>query len=153
MHTLMMAEAAPAVLAPLFLEVNSGVIAGMGGLAVIHEMTVLWDLWFTQTRRPIGAGEQVTHTFLESPPFVVVAAAIATHWDEFLALFGKGTRQARYDVRLQRPFVPVPKLLAMAAAMGLLGVLPHVEELRRCVQAARAGRIGADTPPCLPAVH
>src|SRR5579862_3060494 len=46
-HTLMMAEAAPAVLAPLFLEVNAGLLAVMLGAAILHEVTVLWDLSFT----------------------------------------------------------------------------------------------------------
>ena len=53
MHSLMMVEAAPAVLAPLFVEINAGVLAGMIGLATLHELTVLWDLWFTTPRRAI----------------------------------------------------------------------------------------------------
>lgn len=72
-HSLMMIEGGPPVIAPLFLEVNAGVLTGMLAFAVVHEATVLWDLWFTAPRRPIPAGEQITHTFLEAPPFVVTA--------------------------------------------------------------------------------
>lgn len=60
MHSLMMLEAGPAVLAPLFLEINAGVLGGMVALGIAHELTVLWDVCFTSSRRPISAGEQVT---------------------------------------------------------------------------------------------
>lgn len=152
MHSLMMVEAAPAVLAPLFVEINAGVLAGMIGLATLHELTVLWDLWFTTPRRAIPAGEQVTHTFLESPPFMVAAAAVATHWEQFQALLGRGRQHPRYNLRLQKPPLPASTLVVMFAGLGLLGALPHFDELRRCFEAKREGRIGQDTPACLPEV-
>jgi hypothetical protein len=149
MHSLMMLEAGPAVLAPLFLEINAGVLGGMVALGVAHELTVLWDVYFTSPRRPISAGEQVTHTFLEAPPFLVAAAAIATHWEQFQALFHRGKETARYDIRLRDPLVPLPTLLLVACAVTLFGALPHFDELRRCVQAMKAGEIGQDSPACL----
>lgn len=152
LHSLMMMEAAPAVLAPLFFEINSGVLAGMIGLSLLHEATVLWDLSFTAPRRAIPAGEQVTHTFLEAPPFLVTAAAIATHWDEFLALAGRGRQKPKMRLRLQHPSISLSNVLAIFAALGLFGALPHLDELRRCIAAKRAGRVGQDTPECLPQV-
>ena len=105
MHSIMMVEAAPAVMAALFLEINPGVLAGMIWLSALHELTVLWDLWYTAPRRAIPAGEQVTHTFLEAPPFLTTAAAIATHWEEFLELAGRGRRRPNMRIRLQRPMI------------------------------------------------
>jgi len=152
-HSLMMLEAAPPVLAPLFLEINAGVLAWMTALSVLHEATVLFDLWFTAPRRAIPAGEQVTHTFLEAPPFLVTAAAISTHWDQFRALFGRGSERPRFQIRLQHPSVPVSNIIAMFATLTLLGALPHADELRRCIQAKKAGTAGQDTPACLPEVY
>jgi len=152
MHTLMMVEAGPAVLAGLFLEINAGVLAGMIGLSAAHELTVLWDLAYTAPRRAIPAGEQVTHTFLEAPPFVVTAAAICTHWEQFLALMGRGAERPRYGIRLQKPPIPWSNVLVILAALGLVGALPHADELRRCIRAKAAGRVGEDTPACLPEV-
>jgi hypothetical protein len=151
MHTLMMVEAAPPVLGALFLEINAGVLAWMIGLAFLHEATVLWDLWYTTPRRAIPAGEQITHTFLEAPPFVVAAAAIVTHWDQFLALVGHRGRR-NFTVRLQPPPVPAATIAMVAAALVLVGALPHADELRRCIAAKRAGLAGRDTPACLPEV-
>ncbi len=147
-HSVMMLEAGPAVLAALFLEINAGVLAGMIGLAVLHEMTVLWDLWYTSPRRVIPAGEQVTHTFLEAPPFLTTAAAIATHWDQFLALVGRGHARREMGIRLRRPPLSNAGVLATFAALALFGALPHADE-RRCIRAKRKGRVGQDTPACL----
>jgi hypothetical protein len=134
-HSLMMLEAAPAVLAPLFLEINARVLRWMIGLAVLHEVTVLWDLAYTESRRRIPAGEQITHTFLESPPFLVTAAAIVNNWDQFMALLGKGWQRPRSEIRFQMPPVSFSTLLGIFGAMGLFGALPHVNELRRCFRA------------------
>jgi hypothetical protein len=151
-HSLMMLEAGPAVLSGLFLEINAGVLAEMIGLSVVHELTVLWDLWFTAPRRAIPAGEQVTHTFLEAPPFLVTAAAISTHWDQFLALFGRGRERPRFEIRLRKPPIPSSQIVLIFAALALFGALPHADELLRCLRASREGRIGQDTPACLPEV-
>ena len=152
-HALMMVEAGPAVLSPLFLEVNAGVLAWMIFFSVAHELTVLYDLWYTAPRRAVPAGEQVTHTFLEAPPFMVTAAAISTNWDQFLALVGRGRERARFEIRLQRPPVPLSGVLLMFAALTLLGAVPHTDELWRCMRAKKAGRVGQDTPACLPEVY
>ena len=149
MHTLMMIEAGPAVLAPLFLEVNAGVLAARIGFSVLHELTVWWDLAFTTPRRLIPAGEQVIHTFLEAPPFLVSAAAIATHWRQFLALLGRGSEAPRFAIRMQKPPLAASSLLLLSGGLLLLGAVPHVDELRRCFVAQRAGRVGQDTPPAL----
>ena len=148
-HSLMMIESSPPVLAPLFLKIDSGVLAGMVGFSVVHELTVLWDLWFTAPRRKIPAGEQITHTFLEAAPFLTTAAAIVTHWDEFLALAGRGRRDARFGIRLRRPPLPLRSAIAIFAAIGLFGAIPHADELRRCIEAKREGHEGQDTAACL----
>lgn len=141
-HQLMMLEGAPVVLSALFLEINVTVLALVIAFAVVHELTVLWDLKFTAPLRPIPAGEQVTHTFLEAPPFLIAAAAISTHWDQFLALLGHG--RGRRGLRLQQPPLPWSDVLLTLAALTCIDALPHVEELWRCIQAQRAGIAGRD---------
>src|SRR5205823_1249236 len=138
-------EAGPAVLGGLFLQINAGALAWMIALSAVHELTVLWDLSFTAPRRVIPAGEQVTHTFLEAPPFVVTAAAIATHWQQFLALWGRGRERADFTIRLQPPPISFSNIVLVFAALGLLGALPHADELLRCFEAKRAGLIGQNT--------
>jgi hypothetical protein len=153
MHSIMMLEAAPAVLGPLFVEINAGVLAGMLGLSILHELTVALDVSFTATRRAIPPPEQVTHTFLEAAPFLVSAAAVSTHWEQFLALVRRGRERPRLHIRLQRPPIPSRDAFLILGALVLFGALPHADELLRCIQAKKAGRVGQDTPPCLQEVY
>jgi len=146
-HSLMMAEACPVVLPAMFFEINSSVLRLMIAGSLIHELTVLGDLRLTAPHRPIPAGEQITHTFLEMPPFLVTAAAICTHWDQFLALLGRA--RARRGFHLERPPVPLSEMALMFAAIALLGALPHFDELRRCWRARQAGAAEQNVPACL----
>lgn len=133
-HWLMAAQATPAVLAPLFLEMNEGALAGMIGLSALHELTVFWDLWYSAPRRTIPPIEQVTHTFLEAPPFLTTAAAIATHWKEFQNLLGRG-RKRDMRLRLRRPGLGPSRVAAILAAVALFDALPHANEFWRCWKA------------------
>lgn len=148
MHSLMMMEAGPAVLAGIFLEVNAGVLVLMLVLSAMHEATAIWDVTSTAPQRLISPAEQHTHTFLEMIPFCVSAAAICTHWEQFQALVGSGPEKARFEIRPQHPSVPLSHVVALFAGMGLFGGLPHAEELWRCFRAQKKGLLGLDTPEC-----
>jgi hypothetical protein len=148
MHLLMMAEAGPVVLAGLLLDINAGVLAIMIAGSAAHQLTAMWDVTFTSSRRMIPAGEQHTHSFLEMLPVAVTSAAICTHWEQFLALLGKGNEEARYGVRLRRP-MPLKYVLGIGAVTLAFNILPHVEELLRCRRAAQLGEVGRDTPECV----
>src|SRR5947209_5595901 len=88
-HALMIAEMGPAILAALFLEMNAAVLAFIVASYATHEATVAWDIYFTASRRPIPAGEQHTHSYLQSLPFCLASFVVFTHWDQFVSLFGK----------------------------------------------------------------
>lgn len=148
MHTLMMVEAGPAVFGALFLEINAGVLAMILAASVLHEMTAIWDVVFTSSRRAILPAEQHIHSFLEMVPFCVASAAVCMHWDQARALVGCGPARADFALRLRRPMIPRPYLLAILSAFVLLGGLPHLEELQRCLKAQQQGLVGRDTPEC-----
>lgn len=149
LHSVMMAEAAPPVLAALFLEITPTALAAMMAFSALHEATVLWDLWYTESRRTIHAGEQVVHTFLESPPLLATAAAIATHWEEFRVLLDRRGQVDWTDLRFRQPPLPRRTIAAIFTALLLFGAIPHADELRRCIRAKEEGLAGADTPACL----
>jgi hypothetical protein len=148
-HALMMIEVGPPVMAGLFLEMNAGVIALIIAAYLAHEATINRDSRYTADKRPILAGEQHTHSYLEMVPFCSASFAICVHWDQFLALIGRGSEPARFAFRLRRPPVPIPYVLSILSAVGLSVALPHAEELWRCWQAEKRGRSGRDTPECL----
>jgi hypothetical protein len=148
MHSLMMAEAGPAVLGAMFLEINAGALAMIISAATLHEITAIWDVVFTAQRRVIRPAEQHTHSFLEMVPFCVASIAVCMHWDQFLALIGKEKSRPDFALRLRRPAIPWQHLLAMASALVAIGAVPHVDELRRCWQAQQQKLVGRDTPEC-----
>jgi hypothetical protein len=148
LHSLMMAEGGPAVLAALFLEINAGVLAMMISAAVLHEATAIWDVVFSSSRRPIRPVEQHIHSFLEMVPFCVSSVAACMHWEQFLALIGLGNEPADFAFRLRQPSIGPRQLLGVAGAILIVGALPHADELRRCYQAQQRGLVGRDTPEC-----
>jgi hypothetical protein len=147
-HALMITEMAPAVLAALFLEINAGVLALVLGSYVAHEATVAWDIYFTASRRAIPPGEQHTHSYLQGVPFCLASFIVFTHWDQFLALFGKGSGRPRFNISLKQPALRPAYLIPLVIGSGLLAAIPHAEELWRCWKAQRAGLTGRDTPEC-----
>lgn len=147
-HALMITEMGPAVLATMFLEINAGVVALILASYVAHEATVAWDIYFTASRRPIPPGEQHTHSYLQGVPFCLACFVTFTHWDQFRALFGKGSQQPRFGIHFKKPPLPLKYLLPFVLGSGLLTAVVHGEELWRCWKAQRAGLTGRDTPEC-----
>ncbi|KAA6456961.1 diguanylate cyclase [Acidobacteria bacterium AB60] len=153
MHLLMMAEAGAPILIGLLLEMNAGSLALMSAGWLVHDITVACDVTYTSSRRVIYPREQHTHSYMQSIPFQIVATLACLYPDQFLALFGLGAHKPDFRLRWRKPPVPVPQLLAIIAAMGLLSGLPHLEELMRCLRAQRDGRAGTGIPSCAPELY
>jgi hypothetical protein len=73
---------------------------------------------------------------------------IPMHWNQFLALFGRGPEKHDYKIRFRKPLVPAQHSSRFSAAWCLLGSLPHADELLRCIRAQQQGLAGRDTPEC-----
>lgn len=144
-HLVMMAEAGVPTLLGLFSEVDAGVLAAaLGGIAT-HEATAYWDVSFAQPRRRVTPGEQQIHSLLEVVPMAATALLIAQHWDQALALVGRGEREP--DLRLrpkERPLSGRQKAAAIGAII-VFGALPYAEELVRCVRASRRRETETDS--------
>jgi hypothetical protein len=133
LHLLMFAEVGVALLAGLFLEVNAGVIALMIAAFFAHEATALWDVSYAVKARWVSPFEQHIHSFLELIPLMAIVCVVALHWDQFLALFGRGSEPAQFTFRLK----PEPQrlspayLVSLFTGIVLFEVLPYLEELVR----------------------
>jgi hypothetical protein len=136
LHLLMFAEVGTALLAGLLLEINAGVIALMIGAFLAHEATALWDVSFAVRARRITPIEQHVHSFLELLPLLAIVCVISVHWEDFLALFGAGSKPAAFSVRLKSPPLPIGYLTALLTGIVLFEVLPYLEELWRGWRAA-----------------
>jgi hypothetical protein len=140
MHLLMLAEAMLPVLAGLFLEITSPVLALMIVSFFVHEATALWDVSYAVTRREVTPIEQHVHSFLEMVPLMAISFIAVLHWPQLVALFGLGRERADLSIRLKDRPLPPRYIVADLGATLLFEVLPYLEELQRTLRAS-GGRL------------
>ena len=154
LHLAMLAEVGVPLLACLFLEITSPVLALMVASFVLHEATALWDVSYAVTAREVTPIEQHVHSFLEMIPLMGGSFVAALHWPEVKALIGVGDRPA--DWRLARKAEPLPAgyLAAALASFVVLKWLPYLEEMWRDIRTrpghlmpAPARRAALTAPP------
>lgn len=138
-HALMMTEAGVPVVLGLTARVNPLVLTVMGGAAVAHGATALYDVTLATGAREVRPVEQHVHSFLEVLPLTALAFTACLHADQVRAAL-RGAGEWRLRPR-ERP-LPARYLTALAAVIGAGVVLPYAEELRRCLRARRPGRPG-----------
>ncbi|WP_292124191.1 hypothetical protein [Mesorhizobium sp.] len=84
-HLLMFVEVGIPLLAAMFLEVNSLIIALMMVVFLAHEATAIWDVRYATTARTVSPVEQHVHSFLEMIPLMGLVSA-------YFAKAGRGFR-------------------------------------------------------------
>jgi hypothetical protein len=131
MHLLMLSEAAVPVLAGMFLEITSPVLALMIASFLLHDMTALWDVSYAVTLREVTPIEQHVHSYLEMVPLMAVAFVCVLHWPRVLALFRIGGRKPDWSLRLKRRPLSWRYIATMLSAMVTLEWGPYLEELAR----------------------
>ncbi|WP_363213799.1 hypothetical protein [Mesorhizobium sp.] len=99
-HLLMFVEVGIPLLAAMFLEVNSLIIALMMVVFLIHEATAIWDVRYATTARTVSPVEQHVHSFLEMIPLMGLVSVVSLHWGQFLALFGVGALRVLASISL-----------------------------------------------------
>jgi hypothetical protein len=141
-HLLMFGQGALALLAGLFLEVNSGVLILLFTLLFVHECTAFWDLDYAYPLRKIVPMEQHMHSFLEVLPFMALASITTLHWGQFMAVFGMH-EASDYSVHMKGHALPKAYVVAvLVAAVGVDSLL-YVEEFLRCWRRRRVPRAPA----------
>lgn len=134
-HALMMAEAGVPVVLGLFFETNAGTLAVSTGALGAHSVTTYWDATYAEERRKVSPGEQHVHSLLEVVPLMATSFALVLHWDQALALAGRGPAEADFRLRPLREPLSLRARVGLLAAMGVFGALPFAEELWRCLRA------------------
>ncbi len=138
-HVLMMTEVGTALWPGLLLQINSAIIALMLTAYVAHEATAIWDVRYANAHRRLAPIEQSIHSFLDMIPLMAVSFVIILHWQAFLGLFGLGNSPADFSIRWKTGTVPSAEYLGIfVIASVFMTELPYLEELTRCIRAARA---------------
>lgn len=146
LHLSQLAEMAIPTLAAIFLEINALFIAIMIVCLIAHEATAIWDVSYAYNRREVTPTEQHVHSFLEMLPLTGLLIVVTIHWQQFLALFGLGTEDAEWTLRLKQPPLPWLYLSLILSVVFLFEVLPYLEELWRGIKGrSRNPRVDASS--------
>ena len=141
LHLLQFGEMAVAVLAAMFLEINALVLLVMLACFLLHEVTALWDVHYAVETREVTPVEQHVHSFLEMMPLMGLALIAALNWEQFIALFGLGNENARFDVTIRQGPPSWAYVTVVLTLVLLFEVLPYLEELVRGLRANRGALI------------
>ncbi|GAA3037160.1 hypothetical protein FHS39_004947 [Streptomyces olivoverticillatus] len=134
----MMTEAGLPVAVGLTAKINPLVLSLMGGAAVAHGATALWDVTLATREREVRPVEQHIHSFLEVLPLTAAAFTACLHWEAVRDGL-RGGKGATDDWRIfpKERLLPTGYLASVAAAVGLFVALPYSEEMLRCLRARR----------------
>jgi hypothetical protein len=137
LHVLQAAEVGVAILAGLFLQISSLVLAILIACVLAHTFTALWDATYTDKRRYIAPLEQHVHSHLEYIPLIVVALVALLHWDAFLGLVGAGANERSWALRLRENPLPAPYVITVLVTVFIVQGALLIEEAVRCWRAGR----------------
>lgn len=119
-HLLMMVEMGVPVLAGLFLEINSPVLALMIAAFFLRKATAIWDVSYAVTARDVTPIEQHVHSFLEMLPLMAVGFISLLHWPKLLALVGLN-QETDAAIRLKQEALPVGYVASTLGGCAIRG--------------------------------
>ncbi|MEV5953392.1 diguanylate cyclase [Streptomyces sp. NPDC051987] len=135
-HALMMTEAGVPVLMGLLARVNPLVLSVMGGAALAHGATAVWDVSLAVGEREVRPVEQHIHSFLEVLPLTALAFTACLHADQVRAALRGGRGPQDWRLLPKEHPLPAAYLAGLAGAIVSGVVVPYAEELWRCRRAA-----------------
>ncbi|KAB1148684.1 diguanylate cyclase [Streptomyces luteolifulvus] len=133
-HALMMTEAGVPVVMGLLARVNPLVLTAMGGAAVAHGATAVYDVWLASGEREIRPVEQHIHSFLEVLPLSALAFTACLHADQVRSALRGGPNPGDWRLLPKERPLPAPYLAGLAGVIVAGVVVPYAEELRRCLR-------------------
>ncbi|MEV6552156.1 diguanylate cyclase [Streptomyces sp. NPDC051597] len=138
-HALMMTEAGVPVTIGLLAKINPLVLSTMGGAALVHGATALYDVSLATKEREVRPIEQHIHSFLEVLPLTAMAFTACLHPEAVKAALRGGPGPDDWKLLPKDRPLPVGYLAALAATITVGVALPYAEEIRRCLRARRQG--------------
>ncbi len=130
----------------LFFQPNAGVLTTAAASLGAHEATAIWDVTYAESRRKVTPAEQHIHSLLEVVPLMATASLAALHWDQALAVVGRGPVKADFKLRPKVRPLSTRTRAAVIGAVTVFGALPYLEELVRCLRTNRSLRSQPTAP-------
>lgn len=147
-HWLMLAEVGVPLVMAVVLKINALVMLVMIAAFVAHEITGNIDLQLAIRTRRVTPLENQIHSLLEVLPFTAMLLVFTLHWNQALALLGRGPEGADFGIF----FKPMPTFWELgppAIAFLVFAIFPYAEELIRGLNARKNGAAGKESGPVL----
>lgn len=133
-HALMMTEVGIPVTLGLLARINPRVLSVMGGAAIAHAATALYDVHLAVQERQVKPIEQHIHSFLEVLPLAALAFTACLHPDQVRSLLRGGPEPDAWKLQPKKHPLPVGYLTGLTAVIGTGVILPYAEEMVRCLR-------------------
>jgi hypothetical protein len=141
LHLVLSGQAAVAVLAALFLDINAPVLLLIIFMYVVHELATGYDIHYAARTRVITPTEQRVHDYLTAVPFAIVILLFATHPSSALDILTLRFEEP-FVLRWKEPQLPLWYTLSLLAACIAANIVLFAEELWRGLKARRAALQG-----------
>ena len=136
-HAAMGVQLGIPILLGLIFEINIPILVIAVAAWLLHEFLAHWDVHYSAPLRHISIWETHAHNYMATIPLYTLMLLVVLNWDVVASLFSLDWQGLfQFDRAAVRDRYPnyLPYYLAF---MSLLCVFPYVEELLRCMRAAR----------------
>lgn len=133
-HALMMTEVGIPVTLGLLARINPRVLSVMGGAAIAHGATALYDVHLAVQDRQVKPIEQHLHSFLEVLPLAALSFTACLHPDQVRSLLRGGPEPDAWKLKPKKHPLSVGYLTGLAAVIGTGVILPYADEMLRCLR-------------------
>ncbi|MFJ9821783.1 hypothetical protein ACIRU3_42385 [Streptomyces sp. NPDC101151] len=120
----------------LLARINPLVLTAMGGAALAHGATALYDVSLAVGDRDVRPVEQHVHSFLEVLPLTALAFTACLHADQVRKTLRGGSDPQDWRLLPKEHPLPAAYLAGLAGVIVSGVVVPYAEELRRCLRTA-----------------
>jgi hypothetical protein len=106
---------------------------------LMHEFVAHWDVYYSAPLRKISIWEVHVHNYMATLPLFLLMLIVVLNWDVVLKLVKLDWAGEMSFQRVQTPHGGSAYLPAYLTFMGILCVIPYIEENLRCWRAMRSG--------------
>jgi len=138
-HSLMGVQLGIPIVLGLLFKVNVLFLLICIAAWILHEIVAHWDVHYSAPLRKITIWEVHVHNYMATLPLFLLMLIAVLNWDVVLALVQLDWAGQMKMERLEAPHGGSSYVLAYLTFMGLLCVIPYIEENLRCWRALRDG--------------
>ena len=133
-HSLMGIQIGVPILLGLTCEINVLVLLICLAAFVLHEAVAHYDVFYAAPRRHISIWEVHVHNYMATIPLYVLMLIAVLNWETVLQLVKLDWSGQMHLVRLTAPYGEPGYLRGYLLFMGVLCVIPYLEENLRCLR-------------------